>query len=196
RINRIFEGTNEINRLLIPATLMRKAMKGEIPLLAAAQKLAGELMSMMPSFDEPTLLGEEGKLVENAKKIFLMCAGTAVQKFGTKLKDQQVILARLADIIIEIFAMESCLKRALKAVAATGEEANLLKVDMTRYYVNMTFPKIEMIAKEILAAVETGDILRTQLSALKKLTRFTPINSVELVDKIAAPIIKNQKYSC
>lgn len=196
RINRIFEGTNEINRLLIPATIMRKAMKGELPLLAEAQKLAGELMSMFPSMEEETLLSQEQKMVENTRKIFLMCAGTAVQKFGNGLKDQQVILGKLADIVIELFAMEGCLLRTYKAIDTYGEDKSQLKIAMTKYYFNTTFPQIDLIAKEILANVETGDILRTQLSALKKLTRTSPINTVELVEKIADSLISVKKYSC
>ncbi len=196
RINRIFEGTNEINRLLIPATIMRKAMKGDLPLLAEAQKLAGELMSMMPSFEEETLFSVEKKMVENTRKIFLMCAGSAVQKFGPGLKDQQVVLAKLADLVIELFAMESCLARTIKAVETQGESACQLKIDMTKYYFSMKFPLVDLIAKETLANIESGDVLKTQLSALKKLTRYSPINSVELAESISAPIIKSKKYVC
>jgi alkylation response protein AidB-like acyl-CoA dehydrogenase len=196
RINRIFEGTNEINRLIIPATIMRKAMKGELPLLPAAQKLFGEIIGMLPGNEEESLLGKEQKMLENSKKIFLMCAGAAVQKFGNSLKDKQVILSRVADLVIQIYAMESALLRTAKAVSKTGEEKSKLKILITKYYFNNIFPRLDLLAKEILAATETGDMLRTQLSALKKLTKNTPVNQAEMVWQIAAQLIKFQKYSC
>jgi alkylation response protein AidB-like acyl-CoA dehydrogenase len=196
RINRIFEGTNEINRLIIPATIMRKAMKGELPLLPAAQKLLGEIISMMPGREEQSLFGNEQNMLHMSKKIFLMCAGTAVQKFGNSLKDQQMILIRVADLVIGIYALESALLRTTKAVSKTGEEKNMLKILMTQYYFSYVFPKLDLLAKEILAATETGDMLRTQLSALKKLSKNIPVNQAELVDKISAQLIKYEKYSC
>ncbi|MGF7186621.1 hypothetical protein GGQ84_002745 [Desulfitispora alkaliphila] len=192
RINRIFEGTNEINRLLIPATLLRKAMKGELPLLQEAQKVGKEIMEMMPEQPGDGLLEVEKKKLAMAKKILLMTAGVAAQKFGTDLKDQQQILGNLADIIIEVFAMECALARAEKNCS----DENDLKVKMTRYYCNLTFPKIEGWAKQILAATETGDTLRTQLVALRKLTRFDPENLVEQAEGIAAEIIEAKKYTC
>ena len=188
RINRIFEGTNEINRLLIPATIMKKAAKGDLPLLSEAQKLTGEILSMKPGMDTESLFGNEQKMLEMSRKIFLMCAGTGVQKFGHDLKHKQIILAGLADMVIEIYAMESVLLRTMKAVERSGEESNQLQVLMMKYYFNLTFPKLDLIAKKILAAAESGDMLRTQLSALKKLTRYTPVNHSDFVAKIASAI--------
>jgi alkylation response protein AidB-like acyl-CoA dehydrogenase len=195
RINRIFEGTNEINRLLIPQTLLRKAMKGELPLLAAAQKLMGELLGMMPTQPEGTLGVEFAKLA-NMKKMFLMTAGTAVQKMGMALKDQQEILANVADMIIEIFALESALIRTKQAIAATGEEANQMKINMTKLYAHNAIQKCELIAKNTLAAVDSGDALKTQLSALKKMVRFELENTVALRRAIADVIIEEEKYTC
>lgn len=196
RINRIFEGTNEINRLLIPATLMRKAMKGELPLIQAAQELQEELMTMMPTLpeEEPALLEEEANLIDNAKKIFLMSAGLAVEKYQMELEKQQEILRDIADIAIEIYAMESAWLRAKKALDKEGEEKARLKADLTRAYVFEAFPRIEQRARHILSAMEEGDVLRTQLSVLKKLTRYTPINEVSLKRSIAKQVLEADGY--
>ncbi|MGB0090285.1 MAG: acyl-CoA dehydrogenase family protein [Planifilum fulgidum] len=196
RINRIFEGTNEINRLLIPATLMRKAMKGELPLIQAAQELQEELMTMMPMLpeEEPALLEEEANLIENAKKIFLMSAGLAVEKYQMELEKQQEILRDIADIAIEIYAMESAWLRAKKALDKEGEEKARLKADLTRAYVYEAFPRVEQRARHILSAMEEGDVLRTQLSVLKKLTRYTPINEVSLKRSIAKQVLEADGY--
>lgn len=197
RINRIFEGTNEINRLLIPATLMRKALKGELALLQAAQELQEELLTMMPSLpdEDAPVLEEEYKLVENAKKILLMVAGLAVQKYEEKLNKEQEILRDLADIIIETYAMESALLRTKKAIEKNGEEKEQAKIDLTRAFIYESFQKVDAFARHTLAALEEGDVLRTQLSVLKKLTRIQPINEVELKRTIAARILDAEKYS-
>lgn len=197
RINRIFEGTNEINRLLIPATLMRKAMKGELPLIQAAQALQEELLMMMPTLpeEEPALLEEEANLIDNAKKIFLMTAGLAVEKYQQELEKQQEILRDIADIAIEIYAMESAWLRAKKALDKEGEDKARLKAELTRAYVHEAFPRIEQRARHTLSAMEEGDVLRTQLSVLKKLTRYTPINEVALKRSIAKQILEKEGYA-
>ncbi|WP_224749455.1 acyl-CoA dehydrogenase family protein [Polycladospora coralii] len=197
RINRIFEGTNEINRLLIPATLMRKAMKGEIPLLQAAQELQEEILTMMPYMadeDAPTL-EEETVLVENAKKVFLMIAGLAVQKYEQKLNREQEILRDLADIAMEAFAMESVLLRTKKAIDKNGEEKEQAKIDLTRAFIYESFQRIDAHARHTIAAVEEGDTLRTTLSVLKKLTRINPLNEVELKRNIADRVLETEKYT-
>ncbi len=192
RINRIFEGTNEINRLIIPDMLLRKAMKGELPLLQAAQGLQEELMGMLPMADESETLGAEKHLLRMAKKIFLFVGGTAVQKYMQALKNEQEILANLADIIIEIYAMESAIARALKAVEAGKDAEN--KLDMVKVYVPEAMSRIEGYAREVLASMEEGDALRTQLAVLRKLTRFQPVNSKVLKRRIAARVIEAEKY--
>jgi alkylation response protein AidB-like acyl-CoA dehydrogenase len=194
RINRIFEGTNEINRLLIPDMLLRRAMKGELPLLEAAQGLQEELMGMLPMPDENEPLGVEKHLLKMAKKVFLFVGGSAVQKYMQALKDEQEILAGLANIIIEIYATESALLRAEKALAREGEAAAENKLDMVRVYTREAFARIEQEAKTILAAIEEGDMLRTQLAILRKLTRFEPVNSKELKRRIAARVIEAERY--
>lgn len=192
RINRIFEGTNEINRLLIPDMLLRRAMKGELPLLQAAQGLQQELMGMLPMADESEVLGTETHLLAMAKKIFLFVGGSAVQKYMQSLKEEQEILADLADMIKEIYAIESALLRAKKSLDKGLDATN--KVDMVRMYTQEAFGRIEQHAKNILAAMEEGDMLRTQLAVLRKLTRFQPLNAKELKRKIAARVIEAEKY--
>lgn len=192
RINRIFEGTNEINRLLIPDMLLRKAMKGELPLLQAATGLQEELMGMLPVPDESETLGVEKHLLAMAKKIFLFVGGSAVQKYMQALKDEQEILARLADIIIETYAIESALLRAEKAVGQGANADN--KIDMVQVYTREAFSRIEGYAREVLAVMEEGDMLRTQLAILRKLTRFQPVNSKEIKRRIATRVIEAEKY--
>ena len=194
RINRIFEGTNEINRLLVPGTLLKKAMKGELPLLEKAQGLQEELLMMMPEEigDEP--LEQEKYLVRNAKKIVLLGAGLAAQKFMQKLENEQEILANLADMVAEVYNMESAILRTEKAINSTGEENNKQKLLYTEVYVQEAFNRIEADAKEILIAVEEGDNLRMMLSSLRKLTRHTPINVIAKKREIAQTIIDAERY--
>ncbi|GAW31084.1 acyl-CoA dehydrogenase family protein [Carboxydocella sp. JDF658] len=192
RINRIFEGTNEINRLIIPGMLMRKAMKNELPFLQVAQALQKELLQpLTPVSDEPVT--REAQLVERAKKIFLLAAGSAVQKLGQKLQDEQEILARIADLVIEIFAMESAVLRTVKKVQAKDLYADLA-VAMTSLYCIDAFRRIEGYAREVLLAVEKGDVLATQLSALKKLTRAPFVDWLGLTRTIAAKVLDFQGY--
>ncbi|EGL81547.1 acyl-CoA dehydrogenase domain-containing protein [Caldalkalibacillus thermarum TA2.A1] len=195
RINRIFEGTNEINRLLIPATLMRKVMKGELDLLSKASGLQEELMMLMPQEpDESELLGKEKQHLEMAKKLFLMVAGTGVQKYQQELEKEQELLAHIADMIIEIYAMESAILRTEKAVLKNGEAKEQQKLDYTRVYVQEALQRLEGIARESLAAMEEGDTLRTMLAIVKKLTRHNPINTIEIKRRIANRIIEAEKY--
>ena len=194
RINRIFEGTNEINRLLIPGTLLKKGLKGEIPLMQAAEKLQKELMGLMPLMPDDTPLSQEKGLLDMAKKLFLMTAGLAVQKYQQKIENEQEVLRNVSDMIIELFGMESIILRTLKSIRKNGLEKSLNKVEMTQVFVQESFERIAGIAKNTLAAMEDGDVLRTQLSIQKKLTRYTPINTVALKRTIAAKIIEAEKY--
>ncbi|MFD0697062.1 acyl-CoA dehydrogenase family protein [Paenibacillus sp. GCM10027628] len=194
RINRIFEGTNEINRLLIPGTLVKKAMKGELPLLQKAQALQGELLSLVPGQTFEGTLAEETHLVSMAKKIFLMAGGLAVQKYGMALEKNQEVLSNLADMMIQIFAAESGLLRTWKQIEKAGEEKAKNAIQMTTVFVHEAFDKIEAYAKEALSTMEEGDVLRTQLSILKKLTRRSSVNTVGLKRDIAARVIQGEKY--
>lgn len=194
RINRIFEGTNEINRLLIPDTLVKKAMKGELPLLQAAASLQEELMSYYPQEIEDAPLALEKHLIDMTRKIILMVAGSALMKYQQAISKEQELLAFAADMLIELYAMDSAVKRTEKAIRANGLENEQQKLDMTTVYVNEAFDRVEAWAKEALAAMEEGDDLRLRLSILKKLTRRTPINTVHLKRAIADRVIEAGGY--
>ncbi|MEY8846417.1 acyl-CoA dehydrogenase family protein [Bacillus safensis] len=194
RINRIFEGTNEINRLLVPGTFLKKAMKGELPLLQKAQTLQEELLMMMPEEPGDQPLDQEKYLLTHAKKVALMVAGMAAMKYGKSLDKEQEILVNIADIVNEIFAAESAILRTEKAIAASGAEKNAQKLAYTQIFTQEAFLKIEAHAKESLIAMEEGDSLRMSLSALRKLTRFTPINVIAKKREVAKRIFEAEKY--
>lgn len=194
RINRIFEGTNEVNRLLVPGTLFRKALKGELPLLQATKALQGELMELMPQMEFDGVLEREEYLVEMAKKVFLMIGGLAAQKYQQQLEKHQELLANLADIAIEIFAMESAVLRAKKTWSSLGADKARIQIECAQVYANNAFLSIDTTAKESLAAMEEGDLLRTQLSILKKLMRHQPLNTIALKRSIAAEVVEAEKY--
>src|SRR5690625_3634201 len=194
RTNRIFEGTNEINRLLVPGTLLKKAMKGELPLMEKAQGLQEELMMMMPEEPGNEPLEQEKYLLKNAKKIVLLSAGLAAEKYMQKIENEQEILANLADMVAEIYNIESAILRTEKAINTSGEDSAKQKLLYTQVYVQEAFNRIEADAKEILIAVEEGDNLRMMLSSLRKLTRHTPINVIAKKREIAQTIIDAERY--
>jgi alkylation response protein AidB-like acyl-CoA dehydrogenase len=195
RINRIWEGTNEINRLLIMDMLTRRAMKNRLPLLGAAQKLAAELLTLRPRVEsDDGKFSLQQEMVEIAKKITLLVTGAAVQKYMMKLADEQEILGLISDMVIHVFAMESGLLRAMKTMGRFGDERAQIQKAMVKVFVNDAFDRLEIFARKALAAVAEGDTLRTQLSALKKLSRFTPVNTIALRREIADYAIKAGKY--
>jgi alkylation response protein AidB-like acyl-CoA dehydrogenase len=195
RINRVWEGTNEINRLLIVDMLMRAALKGELPLLAVIKKATEDLLTFRPEFGEAeAMLEKEQKLVSMAKKIGLLAAGAATQKYMEKLAGQQELVALISDIIIEIFAMESALLRTLKKVHKEGEEKSRIQVAVTQVYINDAFARIEWMGKQIFAAIAEGEELRTQLMALKRLAKNTPVNTIALRREIADSVIPLGRY--
>ncbi len=197
RINRLFEGTSEINRLLVTGMLLRRAQRGRLALLPAALAVAQELTAP-PSGDGAggDVLAEEHHLVSMAKKAILLTAGVAVQKYLDAIEEQQEILAGIADLVIETFAMESGLLRAQRAVDREGPEAAEMKIAMTRTYINDALPRLEATAKSVLAAVEEGDTLRTQLAGVRRFLRYTPINTVALRRAIAERLVAQQRYVC
>jgi alkylation response protein AidB-like acyl-CoA dehydrogenase len=198
RINRIFEGTNEINRLLIPSTLLKRAMQGRLPLMQKLQTLQKELTGYMPPMDisESTeLLEAESKMLEAAKKLFLMAGGTAVQKYMQKVAQEQEILESLSNLMITIYALESALLRAKKTADRRGEAAAQLQIDMTRAYFQEVWSDVEKWAKGVLVATSEGDVLRTQLSIVKKLVRIQTLNTITLKRGIARRIIEAEQYT-
>ena len=196
RINRIFEGTNEINRMLIPGRLMKSALSGRLALLPAAQALMDEVLSpQMGSLDEDdSLLAAEQKLTANAKKVALMTLGTAAQKYMMKLGDQQEILMGIADIIMDTYAMETAILRARKLADTQGEKAAERYLDMTRVFCNDAVERIEASAKNTLAGMSEGDELRTLLAALRRFTKLQPMNTIAARQRIADELIAANKW--
>jgi len=197
RINRIFEGTNEINRMLIPGRLMKAALSGHLALLPAAQALMDEILTPpMASFDDDeAVLAVEQKLAQNAKKVALMTLGTAAQKYMTKLGDQQEILLGIADVIMDAYAMESAILRAQKLAASQSEEAAARYIDMTRVFCNDAVERVEARAKNTLAGMADGDELRTLLAALRRFTKLTPLNTITARQRIADVLITANKWA-
>ena len=195
RINRIFEGTSEINRLLISGMLLRRAMKGELPLMAAAQQLMGEVMSF-PQLEEESdeLLAAERRAANNAKKVALLVAGAAAQKFRDGLKDEQEVLALGSNIIMQAYAMESAVLRAIKMAGGGQTDRAALAADMTRIFVNDSVSLVESWAKQALAATLDGDDLRTMLAALRRFVKYAPVNTIALRRSIAARVIELERY--
>jgi alkylation response protein AidB-like acyl-CoA dehydrogenase len=194
RINRIFEGTNEINRMLIIQMFMKRAMAGALPLMAAGKKLAEEIMAG-PSFDEgPT--GEfaaEQNAIMQAKKAFLLTSGAGVTRFGEKLAEQQEVVAALANIVIDVYAMESSLLRAQKAAAQRSESAFVM-ADAARTFIYDAVDRVEKEARTALAATVEGDALAAQLAILKRFTKHSPVDTILLRRRVAHAVLAQNRY--
>ena len=195
RVNRIFEGTNEINRMIITGWLMKRAMSGQLALMPAIKKLMDEVLSG-PSVNEEAegALAAERALVAGAKKSALFIAGVASQRYMADLAEQQEVMAALADIIIEVFAMDSALLRTLKLIQAQSESSSALPIAMTKVYLSGAFAKIEVAARRVLAAAAEGDNLRIQTAILRRLVKHDPENVIGLRQQIAARVIEAGKY--
>ena len=195
RVNRIFEGTNEINRLLVPGRLVRRAMKGELPIFDKAMALMGEPSSPpAASASEDGFLGAEARMVAGAKKTALMCLGLAAQRFGTALTEQQEVLGHFADIAMETYALESAVLRTRKKAAAGGEASCTLPTAAVRCFSQDALDRIEVSAKRLLAALADGDPLRTYVSALRQFTKRDLANTVALRRQVADAAIEQGGY--
>jgi len=196
RINRIFEGTNEINRLIITGWLMKRAMTGQLPLLGAIKQLMDEVMSGPTAAEEREgPLAEEHRLVSNAKKLTLFAAGAASQRYMQALADQQEIMGALADCLSEVYAMESCLLRAEKLRAERGDAAARQAIAMTRHYAAKGSQTVELAARKVIAAVAEGDMLRTQMAIVRRLAKHEPADTIAIGRQIARHVIEAGRYA-
>jgi butyryl-CoA dehydrogenase len=194
RVNRIFEGTNEINRLLITGFLLKRAMSGQLPLMSAIKKLMDEVLSGTTEEVGDGPLADERKLVAAAKKIGLFASGIATQKYMQAIQDQQEIMGAIANMTIETYAMESAVLRAQKLAARNGEGNSANAIAMTRVYMSGAIEKIESAARMVIAACAEGDMLRSQLAILRRLCKYEPFNTVALRQSIAQKVIETGKY--
>ena len=197
RISRIYEGTNEINRMLSVGMLVKKAMKGHVDLLGPAQSVANELTSI-PSFDKPDyseLFAEEKEMIKKLKKVFLMVAGSAVQKFGPQLEEHQQLLLAASDILIEVYMAESAILRTEKNAKRFGEDSQKEQIAMSQLYLYNAVETINAKAKEGIISFAEGDELRMMLMGLKRFTKYDNFpNVIKLRTEIADKLIAENKY--
>ena len=196
RVNRIFEGTNEINRLLITDMLMKRSMKGELGLIPAAQRLLDEILSLPPA-DESEAdgpLAEEAGLVGGSKKVALMVAGGAAQKYMQALADEQEVIGILSNLVMEVYAMESVLLRTLKKIGRRSATDCATECDAARSYIYDAADRMELEARRALARIAEGDTLRAQLAVLRRFLRRTPPDVIELKRRVANRAIELRRY--
>jgi len=194
RINRIFEGTNEINRLVITGFLLKRAMAGQLPLMPAIKKLMEEVISGSREEGPDGPLAEERRLVAAAKKIGLFAAGVATQKYMQAIQDQQEIMGAIANMTIETYAMESAVLRAQKLAARHGEAGAANAIAMTRVCLAGAMEKVESAARAVIAAAAEGDMLRSQMAILRRLAKYEPFNTIALRESIAQKVLETGKY--
>jgi len=195
RVNRIFEGTNEINRLLIPGMLMKKALKGELALIPAAKAIQDEIMSpsLPAGLDEEGVLAAELKACGAFKKVVLMVAGTAMQTYGNALEQEQEVVTYLADLVIDAYTAESAVLRAIDASTRSLGDASL-QADAAAVFTYEAAGRVELNARAALAAMAEGDGLRTQLAALRRLLKVTPANTVVMRRRLADATVEKGRY--
>jgi alkylation response protein AidB-like acyl-CoA dehydrogenase len=194
RVNRIFEGTNEINRLVITGFLLKRAMSGHLPLMPAIKKLLDEVLAGTRDDSSTGDFAAERRLVSNAKKIALFAAGVASRKYMQAIQNEQEIMAAIANMTIETYAMESALLRTRKMVLLKGESSNAIPIAATRVYMMEAMEKIESAARIVLAAASEGDDLRQQMAILRRLCKYEPFNRVALRQMLAQRVIESGKF--
>ncbi|MGM0652287.1 MAG: acyl-CoA dehydrogenase family protein [Bacillota bacterium] len=194
RINRIFEGTNEVNRMLIPGTLLRKAMKQEVPFMEAVMGLGGTLKQAREAEVPEGTPEKEEFYLNNMKTLFLLAAGNAAQTFGEELTNEQEILCRLADMAMEVFAAESGLLRAKRMLAQDESEEAKLAMSMTSCFIHEMIPKMEIWAKEVIAGTLDGEAAGKAYSGIRILTRYESINTYVPKREIADMVYQCKKY--
>jgi len=196
RINRIFEGTNEINRLLVVDMLLKRAMKGQLDLMGPAMAVGKEIMSI-PDFgfdEDETLFAAEKKIIKNLKKAVLMIAGAAVQKFMTQLSEEQEIIMNLADMVIETYAAESVLLRVEKRIGLLGNDVNALHKDIALIYLHEAVERVNGAGRSAITSFATSDELRVMLMGLKRFTKIEPFNLKDARRRIADALITQNDY--
>jgi len=196
RINRIFEGTNEINRLIITGWLIKSAMSGKLALMPAIKQLMDEVMAgPTAKEDREGPLAAEADLLASAKKVTLFAAGAATQKYMAAISDEQEVMGAIADMVIEVYAMESAILRAEKIVVGKGSAGAEISVAMARIYAAGAMEKIELCARKVIAAVAEGDMARTQFTILRRLAKHDPADTIALRRQVAQHIVKAGKYA-
>ncbi len=196
RINRIFEGTNEINRLLITDMLLKRSMKGELALIPAAKKLLDEVLNTAPGEETEDGLpfSAEGRLVEGAKKVVLLVAGSAVQRYLQELTDEQEVVGVISNLVMEVYGMESALLRTQKKLMRSTREASAAEIDATQAYLYTAADRMELEARRALARIAEGDTLRTQLALLRRFLRRTAPDTIELRRRVAKRGLELKRY--
>jgi alkylation response protein AidB-like acyl-CoA dehydrogenase len=196
RINRIFEGTNEINRLIISGWMIKSAMSGKLALIPAIKRLMDEVMAGPVAKEDPEgPLAAEFDLLASAKKLTLFAAGAATQRFNNALADEQEVMAALADMITEVFTMESAILRAEKIAAKSPANSAAISITLARLYAAKAMETVELAARKVIAAVAEGDMLRTQMAILRRLAKHDPTDTIALRREAAAHMVKAGKYS-
>src|SRR5262245_22524684 len=189
RVNRIFEGTNEINRLLIPGMLLKRAAAGRLALLDAVRAATEEVLSASANKEPAGPLAAEMAALAQAKKALLFVAGSAIQTFGDSIRDEQEVLTHVSNMVMDVFAMDTAVHRLVK------KDSPDPYADVTRTFVNDAMARVEFCARQVLAAITEGDALRTQLSALHRLLRWTPVNTVKTRQRIAEFLTDHGRYA-
>ncbi|PYS55997.1 MAG: acyl-CoA dehydrogenase [Acidobacteria bacterium] len=189
RVNRIFEGTNEINRLLIPGMLLKRASTGHLPLHSAVRQVVDEVLSVSPRTEPAGPFGAELGAVAQSKKALLFVAGSAIQKFSDAIRDQQEVLMHISNMVMDVYAMDTAVQRLTKLASSD------IHRDVADTFINDAMSRVEFSGRQILAAVAEGDALRTQLGALRRLIRWVPINTVRARQRIAEHLTDNGRYA-